>query len=173
MSHAGARQPASGVDNSGKEYVCCHGQNSYFNVFVLVPGAVPPGACKCMWQQLVNSCPWICSKLYGGLSWGAGALILGAAGWAVLQNAGYSALLKVMAGSVLRINGPVLSLALINLFEAAAGLGGQLCSWEIGLPCRLCADFPVRDRRQDVFHCWLACHEGMLPDGHVKEVWGS
>lgn len=44
----------------------------------------------------------MCRTLYGGLSWGAGALILGAAGWAVVQNAGYSALLKVMPGEMLR-----------------------------------------------------------------------
>ena len=101
MSQTGAGQPASSLDNSGKQYVHLSTDPApNLGICRLLETSSGLAHASTTWQQLVNCCPRMCSALYGGLSWGAGALILGAAGWAVVQNAGYTALLKVIAGGM-------------------------------------------------------------------------
>lgn len=60
------------------------------------------GSCEDLDSCLLRSRP-----LIRGLSWGAGGLILLAAAWAIVQNAGYGPLLKVKRMS-LQITSPQL-----------------------------------------------------------------
>ena len=92
-------------------------------------------------------------SIFRGASWGAGALILGAAAWAIAHNAGYAPLVKaslflpVQAGIKSRPSG---ASGKVNMFLAwstlcCVGLGSEFGAGQIRFSCGIHIDIFVRD----------------------------